>query len=490
MKLLINKSLETAYVPPQIALAKVIPLHKEGDKKEFNNYRPIAIVSTIGKLLEKAVHSQLSGYLEESCHSNSISRNQFGFRSHHSIIHPLLLFSKKVHDTLTNGLHNLAIFIDLKKAFDTVNFDILLDKLHHYGISGMELKWFRNYLVRSQFVMAGGTSRSSILKMLCGIPQGTVLGPLLFIIFINDLPNATELFTLLFADDTTFQLEGDNVHNLIIRANLELLKAQEWFTSNKLTLNAKKTKLILFSPKGLKPQTLSPNLVLGGVDVERIGAGEKNKSVRFLGVWVDDELSFTSHLSKLKVNLSYGIHALQTSKFNTSLKIRLTIYHSLFASHLRFGSVMYGASSENSLLEIFKIQKRAIRLVSGSHYIAHTDPIFQRLGILKLSDIIDLDRQILVHKFRQGKLPSAFTKAFLIPVHPTDHARREDPLCYSLPPNHTRSPYTTLVKAWNSVPYDAKLMSSLDEFKVFLTSQALASYNSICVDVNCRSCLQ
>ena len=151
---------------------------------------------------------------------------------------------------------------------------------------------------------------------------------------------------------------------------------------------------------------------------------------------------------------------------------------------------MYGAARENSLSEIFTLQKRAVRLVSGSHYIAHTDPIFQRLGILKLTDMINLDRQVFVHKFRQGKLPLAFKKNFLIPVHPTDHSRSKDPLCYSLPINHTRSPYTTLVKAWNLVPFEAKMMTGLEEFKVFLTSRALASYNSICVAVNCRSCLQ
>ena len=333
LKLLINQSLETGYVPPQMALAKVVPLHKEGNKKEFNNYRPVAIISTVGKLIEKVVHSQLSGYLDSSCHSNSIARNQFGFRTHHSVIHPLLLFSKHIHDALSDNRHCLTILIDLKKAFDTVDFGILLNKLQHYGVSGIALQWFKNYLVRSQFVMAGATA-SSIIKMLCGIPQGTVLGPLLFIIFINDLPNATELFTLLFADDTTFQLEGDDVRKLIIRANAELLKAQEWFMSNKLTLNAKKTKLLLFSPKDLKPRTLSPNLVLGGTNIERIGLDEKEKSVRFLGVWVDDELSFTSHLTQLRIKLSYGIHALHTSKFNTTLEIRKTIYYSLFACHL------------------------------------------------------------------------------------------------------------------------------------------------------------
>ena len=208
---LINVSLKTSYVPKEITIARVIPLYKEGDKQNFTNYRPIAIVSSVGKILERVVSEQLTNYLE----SNEIlSNHQYGFRAKHSINHPLLQFSKIVMEAISKNNFNLAVFIDLKKAFDTVDHSILLDKLSYYGVLGKELKWFFNYLQRSQQVFSGNTL-SEIIIMLCGIPQGTVLGPILFLIFINDLPLALQIFSQLFADDCSLQSEGPDINLLI-----------------------------------------------------------------------------------------------------------------------------------------------------------------------------------------------------------------------------------------------------------------------------------
>ena len=200
------------------------------------------MLSSFAKLLEKIVARQLIGFLNAQ---NILYQHQCGFRSNHNTSQPVFYFYDKIYNYLNQkpSATTLSIFIDLKKAFDTVDHNILLKKMDHYGVRGPENSWFKNYLSdREQFVSINGTY-SEIVKTLCGVPQGSVLGPLLFLIYINDLPNATEFLTLLFADDTTFQYSGTNLDLLFEKCNFELEKASTWFKSNRLTLNVKKTKI-------------------------------------------------------------------------------------------------------------------------------------------------------------------------------------------------------------------------------------------------------
>ena len=240
---LFNLSFQTGYIPIQLKTAKVVPIFKSGDKHNFSNYRPISLLSSISKLLEKLVAKQMVGYLNKN---KILYEHQYGFRKGHSTIHPVLQFLDKILFSLNKiqPEYTLGIFCDLKKAFDTVDFEILLSKLDHYGFSGISNVWFRNYLTgRKQYVTING-QESEVKQLHCGVPQGSVLGPLLFLIFINDLPNSSDLFTLLFADDTTFQISGHDLPSLFQTANDELNKANTWFQANKLTLNVSKVHFI------------------------------------------------------------------------------------------------------------------------------------------------------------------------------------------------------------------------------------------------------
>jgi len=341
LKLIFTKSFHTGVVPSQLKTAKVIPLYKSGDSLQPTNYRPIALLSTFAKVMEKVVYRKLSHYIESN---NILSQQQFGFRKDHSPVHPMLLFYDHIAQALESKKYTIAIFCDLQKAFDCVNPDLLLAKLKKIGINGNSLAWFQSYLTnRLQYVMINDQS-SPLCFINCGVPQGSILGPLLFLLYINDLPLCSEFVTLLFADDTTLLLSSDNLNELIAKVNTELQKVQHFFRFHKMALHSKKTKYMLITNHrniphfdiNLNSNNLNENIPELILPLTAVLSSDQIPAIRFLGVFFDPKLNFDYHVKLIISKLSKALYVMRSVKNLLSTPALKSLYYSLFHCHLIF----------------------------------------------------------------------------------------------------------------------------------------------------------
>ena len=301
ISLLINKSLSTGIVPNSMKLAKVIPIYKSKYSKLFSNYRPISLLPTLSKLLENVVHRRVYQFLKNK---KILYSSQYGFRPGHSTINATTEFLWNTLQSIENNHKTLSVFLDLSKAFDTIDHSILLQKLEHYGIRGLALDWFRSYISdRKQFVSYNNKD-SDIMNMNCGVPQGSVLGPLLFIIYTNDVPHClAHNKAIIFADDTTLFSSGNCVQELFNNMKTDLLELIDWFRANKLSLNLSKTNYVLFrkSTDNTKIEN-DLSLKIGDETITRAS------TVKFLGLHIDEHLTWSHHFKNVQNNLNLCIY--------------------------------------------------------------------------------------------------------------------------------------------------------------------------------------
>ena len=337
---LINACFREGVFPDALKKALIIPLYKKGNRNDPASYRPISILPIISKIFEKAIKIRITEYFE---YHNLFNEAQFGFRSCKSTSDAILELIESILNSYNENEFLSAAFCDLTKAFDCVQHDILLKKLKYYGFDRTSIDLINSYLSNRTQAVSGIGDVSYELEMTVGVPQGSILGPVLFLIFINDLPLCTSANFVLFADDTTFTNSGDNLFEVLTRCRELRGLSKEWFDTNKLCLNSTKTENMVFS-------------------LRHLDDSDSSKSVKFLGVHLDPTLKWEMHTSNLASKLCSNIYLLNTLSNVVSTNVLKSAYFALVHSLISYAIVAWGHATSSD--RIFRLQRRSIRIIS------------------------------------------------------------------------------------------------------------------------------
>ena len=401
---IINLSFEEGVYIDQLKIAKVVAIFKEkGCNMDCTNYRPISLLSNINKIIEKLMHERLYSFLEKH---KCIYELQFGFRSEHSTSHALTDLTEAIRKAMDKSSYAIGVFIDLQKAFDTVDHEILLSKLCHYGIRGTSNNWFRSYLTnRQQFVTVNGKD-SDLRTMKFGVPQGSVLGPLLFLIYINDLYLSIKYSTARhFADDTCLLIHHKSLKKIKKLLNRDLKSLNEWLKANKISLNAGKTEILIFRHHN-KPLNYDLKIKLDGKRLY------PSKYVKYLGILIDSQLNWSYHVKSLVPKLARANGMLAKIRHYVSKDSLRSIYFAIFNSIMSYGAHVWGQSVNAHVKRIIKLQDKSIRLINFAKYNEPPSKLYRTSKILKFEDLTRINNYFHVHDSINRKLPPSLQDQF------------------------------------------------------------------------------
>lgn len=465
-------------------ISRGIPIFKKGSPFSLTNYRVVAMINSFSKVFEKIWSDRLISFFDDN---NFFIKTQFGFRKNTSTQHALSAIINEITRRLNDNKHVLVVCLDIQKCFDSVDREILYRKLHNAGVRGHMLSWIRSYFTnRKQRIFINGVSSSNLCDLLLGVLQGSILGVLFFLVFINDIPFATELLcSMLFADDNTCLLSSDSLNNLINLANIELNNLLHWYTSNRLVLHPSKTKAFIYRPPrtGLDlnvdayGRTFLPIFLnlnnpnehnLTKIIPINIVPNPEESSIRLLGIQIDEKLNYKEHFKYLHGKVAKAVFSLKIMRHLLDKKHLTLLYNAYLRSALDYGSALFTTASLTTMKPIILLQKKAIRLVCGADYRAHTAPLFKQEKLLKFEDIITFNICRFMHDFRFGKLPEIFDNEWLRnnQIHGYPVRNQEDFFIPTVNKQYLSSfPLFQFPRIWNSLPGSLKSIISRNTFK-------------------------
>jgi len=463
---IINLTISQSTFPDVWKTAKVTPLFKAGSKSDVNNYRPISILPTLSKIVEKHVHDSLMQYLN---HYKLLVKTQSGFRQNHScetaLVHLIDKWLKAINDGFIIGV----VMVDFRKAFDLVDHSILLKKLELYKCSHTTINWFKSYLGdRKQRVSLNGFM-SSEKNIEYGVPQGSILGPLLFLIFINDLPFSLHNVissTDMYADDTTICDVQRSVGTLQANLQSSLALLETWCRNNGMVLNTDKTKVLLITTPHKRARLNVPfSLTFKNIPLK------SSKSEKLLGVYVNENLKWDDHVNKIKKKISTNLWLLSRIKMFIPLSARILFYKAYIQPHLDFCNVIWGGTNNTNLHKLYVLQKRLCKTIFGKNYTSVPNSM-EAMSCLSIHERIIVNKAKFMYKVSKESIPCYVVNMFENDQRVYTNLRSASSLNYAIP-----RPKMELFKQsisysgpciWNKIPESIRCMKTLDSFTTHL----------------------
>lgn len=473
-----NLSFQTGTFPTRMKMAKIIPVHKGGTLNEVANFRPISLLPQFAKLLEKLFEKRLQKYMDKY---NILNENQFGFQSNKNTTHALMDLISEIIKNIDEKKYSIGIFVDLKKAFDTLDHDILLHKIEKMGIRGIALNWIKSFLTNRQQQVSFHNTFSNISDIVCGVPQGSVLGPKLFLLYINDIyKSINKSKAVMFADDTTLISSGKNLKDALNIANEDLNSLDVWLRENKLSINTDKTKFIIFKNSGAKNKC---------TDMIHIGSKSISmcEKMKVLGLNLDTNLNWKHHITQTANKISRAAFILNKCKQLLPTKEMLTLYNCLVKPHLEYANVLWGNAYNSTLKHLITLQKRIVRIIFKLPHLEHTNNYFIKGKMLKLNDLIYLNTCKEMHKIYYNKINSKMKPKS---VDPENLMKQNYQNNFQINPRHpenlkvnysrTRLRANSFeikgIRHWNLLNNDIKQIKGIKKFSSKLKKKLITSY--------------
>ena len=471
---IINLGYELNQFPDQLKIANIKPIHKKNCQNDPANYRPISILPILSKVFERSAVDQLVKYLE-----HTLSGSQHAYRKCHSTVTSLVELTNKIYSNLDKGLIVGIASMDLSKAFDSICHLQLLKKLSNMGLHRKAVNWIASYLKSRKQKTSFKHVTSDVSEVTSGVPQGSIMGPILFLCFTNNLANAfPEEKVVSYADDSQFLVTGTTIEQVKTKLEKIIIKAENWYKQNSLMSNPSKTEVLIFAPNRSKDTTI-PTITTyeDGKEIQI----EVSESIKILGVHIDQDMSFNTHITNLR-NKSIGIvrHLHRVNKL-LPMKSKLQLYDSLVASHLNYADIIWSGCSSGNKIKLQRVQNFALKSILGLKKYDSATQALKTLKYLNLDEKRKIHEAVFIHKINTGKMPKIITEEYLNLQSFGNNRSAENGILKI--PKHKTAKYENSVlyrtiKTWNKTPVEIR-NESTDVFKKKLQSSYTSTKHNL-----------